>query len=385
MCSIERIIDLKPSSMPDLGISLDTVFYPGFDISITNDRVRVLFFITDSKSEMKMRIVKELRSGVAYNRARNELYVWFTDDELLKMKGHTVLVEVEVSDIFTNGLAYSTIETINVDPIIKKRCTYSTSFNDSIVNDLRSDGKFIKLDKTKSKPWVRPSERYKVDHNDSEYKKFLDFCRYGDCNQNAHDDRIDALRYASKKWLKEKHDIIGNVTDVYFTPNGLEFNVVPCNNHDTREKEKLMKTKKDIDRIVITKNDLNEVLLRAYSGDEIVEKTIAKCNPNDIFDFNIGAKLSVDRLYDGYDMTPKPKRKPYNGKIFVARYPGWGLRENTLYSVTNGIINECLFGKDPFIYCDMSDEALSAAIYHNVYGSHGTDEMAKCSAYFVEG
>lgn len=25
-------IDLKPSSMPDLGISLDKVFYPGFDI-----------------------------------------------------------------------------------------------------------------------------------------------------------------------------------------------------------------------------------------------------------------------------------------------------------------------------------------------------------------
>ena len=238
-----------------------------------------------------------------------------------------------------------------------------------------TDCEDIILDKTKSKPWVRPSERYKVDHNDPEFKKFLDFCRYGDCNPNAHDDRIDALRYASKKWLKEKHDIIGNVTDVHFTPNGgLEFHVTPCNNHDTREKEKPMKTKKDIDRIVITKNDLNEVLLRAYSGDEIVEKTIAKCSPDDIFDFNIGAKLAVDRLYDGYDMTPKPKRKLYNGKIFVRAdmrsasidWAGFQVgyrytKENRIWEVKDGKIIGLggICRPMDLIYEDMTDEELT--------------------------
>lgn len=183
-------------------------------------------------------------------------------------------------------------------------------------------------------------------------------------------DAADALRYATGFITLDK------TKSVPFTVDRPEINF---------KKEKTMKTIKDVDRIVITKNDLNEVLLRAYSGDEIVKKTIAKCSPDDFFDFNIGAKLSVDRLYDGYDMTPKakPKRKPYNGKIFIARYPGFGLRDNALYSVTNGIINGCLFGRDPFIYCDMSDEVLSAAICLNVYGGDHPDDVAKCSAYFV--
>ena len=146
--------------------------------------------------------------------------------------------------------------------------------------------------------------------------------------------------------------------------------------------ESVNKTISHIDKIVITETGDNKVLLRGYDGEKMIAKAEAKCNPDDVFDFNIGAKLCIDRLYKDYDMTPKPKRKPYNGKIFVARYPGYGLRDNTLYSVTNGIINECFFGKDPFIYCDMNDEELSAAICLNVYGCSG--DMAKCSAYFIK-
>lgn len=135
-----------------------------------------------------------------------------------------------------------------------------------------------------------------------------------------------------------------------------------------------MKTKKDIDRIVITKNDLNEVLLRAYSGDEIVEKTIAKCSPDDIFDFNIGAKLAVDRLYDGYDMTPKPKRKLYNGKIFVRAdmrsasidWAGFQVgyrytKENRIWEVKDGKIIGLggICRPMDLIYEDMTDEELT--------------------------
>lgn len=141
---------------------------------------------------------------------------------------------------------------------------------------------------------------------------------------------------------------------------------VLVNNYNTKEKEKTMKTIKDVDRIVITKNDLNEVLLRAYSGDQIVEKTIAKCSPDDIFDFNIGAKLAVDRLYDGYDMTPKAKRKPYNGKIFIRTDvrkfslldPNYSSRENKIWEVRNGKIID--FGRSAaIIYEDMTDEELT--------------------------
>jgi hypothetical protein len=127
-----------------------------------------------------------------------------------------------------------------------------------------------------------------------------------------------------------------------------------------------MKTIKDVDRIVITKNDLNEVLLRAFSDDEIVAKTIAKCSPDDIFDFNIGAKLVVDRLYDGYDMTPKPKRKLYNGKIFVRtdvrRFsfldPNYFSRENKIWEVKDGKIIDFDRATD-IIYEDMTDEELT--------------------------
>ena len=109
------------------------------------------------------------------------------------------------------------------------------------------------------------------------------------------------------------------------------------------------------------------MLLRAYSGNEIVEKTIAKCSPDDIFDFNIGAKLAVDRLYDGYDMTPKSKRKPYNGKIFVRadirQYlfldPGFCSRENKIWEVKNGKIISGFDRATDIIYEDMTDEELT--------------------------
>lgn len=203
------------------------------------------------------------------------------------------------------------------------------------------------------------------------------------CNQNDHDDAIDALRWATSNY----NAAIGKVTDLEQTKDGLKIHVEPISgykltkgltfNKVKEEIEKSMnkKTVKDIDRIVITKNDLNEVLLRAYSGDEIVEKTIAKCNPNDIFDFNIGAKLAVDRLYDGYDMAPKPKRKPYNGKIFIRADKRaitffsdfWGsststaqyVRENKIWEVKDGKIVNMVGRALDTIYEDMTDEELT--------------------------
>ena len=336
--------------MPDLVISLDTVFYPDFDVSISTNIIHVVFYLP----AIEMTIVKKLREGVSYNKARNKLYIWLTNDDLSKIrKSSMVQLQVRIVDIFTDEMFCSTAHIVNMEPIIMHR------------------DKLITFDKLNSKT-------FKIDYDDPEVSKFMEFLKYGDrCNQNDHDDAIDALRYATKNWLRTKHDIIGKVTDIHLTPNGLNFHVTPCNNHDTRVKEKPMKTKKDIDRIVITKNDLNEVLLRAYSGDEIIEKTIAKCSPDDIFDFNIGAKLAVDRLYDGYDMTPKPKkRKLYNGMIFVAKYPGTILKPNTLYRVRNGVL---ILGREPFIFENMSDDDLTKAVYHTLYSPGGTMDQIKRS------
>ena len=205
------------------------------------------------------------------------------------------------------------------------------------------------------------------------------------CNQNDHDDAVDAFRWATSNY----NAAIGKVTDLEQTKDGLKIHVEPISgykptkgltfNKIKEEIEKSMnkKTVKDVDRIVITKNDLNEVLLRAYSGDQIVEKTIAKCSPDDIFDFNIGAKLAVDRLYDGYDMTPKPKRKLYNGKIFARAtmrsfFGFWdNHQENSILEVRNGIIIGFEGRRMDLIWDDMTDEELSKLLCDSNYMPSG--------------
>ena len=79
---------------------------------------------------------------------------------------------------------------------------------------------------------------------------------------------------------------------------------------------------KNVNTIIITR-DGNTVYAYAYDqaplqyygfGHNTYHRAIAECGPDDIFDFNIGAKLALDRLYKGYDFTPRSK-KLYSGKI----------------------------------------------------------------------
>ena len=332
-----------------------------------------------------MTIVKKLREGVAYNKGRNELYVWLTNDDLSKIrKSPMVQIQVRIVDMFTDEMVCSTAQIVNMESIIIHR------------------DKLITLDKEESRT-------FKIDYNDFEVGKFMEFLKYGDCcNHNDHDDVADAMRYATENWLKTKHDAVGKVTTVEQTTDGLKIHVEPVSGYkltkgltfnkikENIEKSMNKKTVKDIDRIVITKNDLNEVLLRAYSGDEIVEKTIAKCNPNDIFDFNIGAKLAVDRLYDGYDMTPKPKRKLYNGKIFVrtiGRQLGyyWFMapekykyenQVNSIHTVVDGKICGLETRVEDLIYDDMRDDELGDILRKTNQGS-GKIFLQFVDGYFV--
>lgn len=92
---------------------------------------------------------------------------------------------------------------------------------------------------------------------------------------------------------------------------------------------------KDVDKIVITKDGDKKVLCRAYSGNRVVNTYDASCSPDDIFDFNIGAKLAMDRLYEGYDMTPKPKKTLFTGSILI-RYEADGKKWNKVYSINKG-------------------------------------------------
>ena len=174
-------------------------------------------------------------------------------------------------------------------------------------------------------------------------------------------------------------DILARVKYIEQTDAGLKIDFYKV------EKEKKMNKNeelKNVDTIIITR-DGNTVSLNAYdkrsgfSHHTTCHKTIAECSPDDIFDFNIGAKLAFDRLYEGYDMTPKPKRKPFNGKIFVGKYPGCRFDTNRFYYVNNGRVEGVITPIDtyeysnnggPYIFEDMTDDDLSEIIRNVFYG-----------------
>lgn len=85
-----------------------------------------------------------------------------------------------------------------------------------------------------------------------------------------------------------------------------------CNGHlDKKFKAK----RSDICSIKIEKTDDKTVSCIAFDkNNKPIYKSKSKCGPDDIFDFNIGAKLALDRLYKGYDFTPKSKNL-FSGKI----------------------------------------------------------------------
>lgn len=152
---------------------------------------------------------------------------------------------------------------------------------------------------------------------------------------------------------------------------------------DKDKNEKL----KDADGIYITR-DGDTVKAVAVQGIDKLASATAKCSPDDVFDFNIGAKLAMDRLYKGYDMTPKQKRKPYNGKIFIECCPSPCLEDHHVYQVHNGVLPVVTKNTNPYIFCDMDDADLSFTI-HKACWDHsaikGSIVALRTRAYFVKG
>lgn len=183
----------------------------------------------------------------------------------------------------------------------------------------------------------------------------------------------DIFQTFNLKWNHEHDDILAKVD--YIEQGVYEGLTIHCHKIEKEKKMDKNEELKNVDTIIITRKG-NTVSVEAY--DEFssnglrttCHRAIAECSPDDIFDFNIGAKLALDRLYEGYDMTPKPKRKPYNGLIYIEKYPGAALKKKSIYRVKDGVIQRCMFGAGPFIYEGMSDEELSTVIDDVVYGRH---------------
>lgn len=210
--------------------------------------------------------------------------------------------------------------------------------------------------------------------------------------------RVGDIRWDESLWVDAcKIDYIVELID-----GGIKIHL---KKEENMNKNKLLK---DVDRIIIDKSyDGKTVTAVAQKrtteeGSPFfpcmidVAKASATCGPNDIFDFNIVAKLALDRLYEGYDMTPKPKRKPYNGKIFIRCGNECNVLKNSrIYNVLNGfIINDYkkrVAGStctEPYIFEGMSEDELSDVVDINIfYGVHYSgykDPRRHYTAYFVK-
>ena len=183
----------------------------------------------------------------------------------------------------------------------------------------------------------------------------------------------DILKDVYIGWTTKEGEVIGKVKYSALTADGFSCEVELT---DIKKEKNMKYDLKNVTSISIERSDDDgTVTATAYGRDPyckgrvaVIKRASAKCGPNDIYDFNIGAKLALDRLYEGYDMTPKPKRKPYNGKIFVEEYPGAILRDHRIYQVNNGRIDMFMCqGCHEYIFDDMTDLDLSFAICHHLY------------------
>lgn len=85
-------------------------------------------------------------------------------------------------------------------------------------------------------------------------------------------------------------------------------------------------------KVIITTDGINVTARLKEDGIEI-KKAIAKCNPQDTFDFEVGAKLAFERLFE-----KEEKPKLYNAKVVcVEECPGASTK-GKIYEIKDGKI-----------------------------------------------
>lgn len=85
-------------------------------------------------------------------------------------------------------------------------------------------------------------------------------------------------------------------------------------------------------KVIITTDGINVTARLKEDGNEL-NKTIAKCNPQDTFDFETGAKLAFERLFEKEVKEPKP----YNAKIVCVKVVG-RFTKGKIYEVKDGFL-----------------------------------------------
>ena len=88
-------------------------------------------------------------------------------------------------------------------------------------------------------------------------------------------------------------------------------------------------------KIVIT-SDGEKTLARLYEGKKVIKTATAKCSPDDKFDFETGATIAFDRLFDKYE---KEESKYLNGKVVCVSEQYAGFTVGKIYEFVDG---QCL-------------------------------------------
>ena len=128
--------------------------------------------------------------------------------------------------------------------------------------------------------------------------------------------KIMTVRYVIKRWYQMVEDSTENGgCGWYWHENSIEG--LACEN-----------------KIVIT-TDGAETLARLYGGNKVIKTATAKCSPDDKFDFETGATIAFDRLFDKYE---KEEPKYFNGKV-VCVHGELGFTAGKIYEFVNG---QCL-------------------------------------------
>lgn len=87
-------------------------------------------------------------------------------------------------------------------------------------------------------------------------------------------------------------------------------------------------------KIVIT-SDGEKTLARLYDGNKVIKTATAKCSSNDTFNFETGATIAFERLFDKHE---KEEPKYFNGKVVCIK-EGRGFTVGKIYEFVDG---QCL-------------------------------------------
>lgn len=94
-----------------------------------------------------------------------------------------------------------------------------------------------------------------------------------------------------------------------------------------------------VKKIVITADGM-KTIARLYEGNKVVKTAMAKCSPEDTFDFATGARLAFERLRESEETErAKPQLKYYSGKV-VCTYRGTddGYTVGKIYEFVDGTV-----------------------------------------------